>query len=990
MQSNSFVAAFLVKILLLILITTITITPPQQVVGDPFFYITEASQKYTEVENYIQKTLPLPANYTERTTFSVDFYNALQLLRIPRHGSSKLKFAETQVLLQPQGGGLHGTEARALLEDKSDDAIIDEIFAMPLPTQSNGNNTQLSETNTNNTNNNHNHNNSTTTAAATHSIGRSLLEFALEHLFYRNQTVIVSPTTKPRKYDLPRQMAKRPPTHGWRRFYIAINLYNNEATIPFLTGALVAFIEDELGPFFDISTSVVVSIFTNESKDRTALLVKRLLIPRLQRAGVRNIFATVAGTCYTYDKVPKWMPRIEWMSCVRNKALEPLYNWGMQLFSPAFYASSWECEKNNNCTSVNAFLNEMRPLRRYKMSTNGNASNNVKNFTSIHNNDHNNNGTKKNDDNNNINNINNNNNNNNNSRGSAGFPPWEIVHDDPDGDNMVVLFFNDIFFRPQDITTLLESVEEPLIAARRESHGVMEEDAPTHSALKEKHKGIGTTFDMACGMDFYYSFYDRWVSRDRFGKPFTGYMPYTDEPETQAAFSRIIAHTGSVYGRKQAIPVKCCWNGVAAIRGRLFLSPLRGMKRNVGDTESTLHKEWQKQQEQKGEREVGKKRENFTVEMDGIAHTLEDEIQLWKGQKYRYDPEAHKQVINLYYLILLKRLSLRRERWAYNVSKFSKDTRLYLPLYNIPLSASAIRAKYGIELSTSVKDSLITSGIAEEEIGNSVYYRAVEPGIRFRHALLPSFGATVEGRHTVQDDVCVSSECLLICQDILHAALLEGRAPVILMNPNVRVAYESAHFDRITGWFYNSYVVFALFSWLRYFFLLFYSSFGHWESSSEAGIPTSAADDWTAGNYNRTAVIGHTYPGGVTRSRLVNITRASLMVCHVPEETVLSSFIRFATLGFFLIVCLHVCQKCVRHVLQYCAFVWRSLMYSKCFYAMLRIRWYLMRALLHPRGKIAFGCPRCITRVIRWILHSRLLHCCTSCETPEEGEVFLL
>jgi hypothetical protein len=97
------------------------------------------------------------------------------------------------------------------------------------------------------------------------------------------------------------------------------------------------------------------------------------------------------------------------------------------------------------------------------------------------------------------------------------------------GRDVAVLFFNDIFFRPADIADLLTTNDGAV--------------------------------DLACGMDFYYAFYDTWVTRDVDGTRFDPWPPYAAYPATQRAIAA-----------KREAPVRCCWNGVALLRGSVFLA----------------------------------------------------------------------------------------------------------------------------------------------------------------------------------------------------------------------------------------------------------------------------------------------------------------------------------------------------------------------------------------------------------------------------------
>lgn len=133
-------------------------------------------------------------------------------------------------------------------------------------------------------------------------------------------------------YETPRRRATVRPEYKWKKFYIAINLFNNEQLIPYLTEALVAFIEDELSPFFSVKDSVVVSVYSNVSPDATGVLIREMLVPRLQQAGVKKIYVTTDGVCLGHSTKTKTLNRIHWLSCCRNKVMEPLYDMGMNVF----------------------------------------------------------------------------------------------------------------------------------------------------------------------------------------------------------------------------------------------------------------------------------------------------------------------------------------------------------------------------------------------------------------------------------------------------------------------------------------------------------------------------------------------------------------------------------------------------------------------------------------------------------------------------------
>lgn len=67
-------------------------------------------------------------------------------------------------------------------------------------------------------------------------------------------------------------------------------------------------------------------------------------------------------------------------------------------------------------------------------------------------------------------------------------------------------------------------------------------------------------YDLACGLDFYNTFYDQWVARDVNGDPFYSHFPFVRDA-TSAARVR----------RDQWFEAKCCWNGVAVMRAAPFL-----------------------------------------------------------------------------------------------------------------------------------------------------------------------------------------------------------------------------------------------------------------------------------------------------------------------------------------------------------------------------------------------------------------------------------
>lgn len=101
-------------------------------------------------------------------------------------------------------------------------------------------------------------------------------------------------------------------------------------------------------------------------------------------------------------------------------------------------------------------------------------------------------------------------------------------HTPPLSSSIAVIFFNDIYFRASDMIRLLTV--------------------------------NGGDVDLSCGLDYYTAFYDVWVTRDVAGRPIDDRPPYSSDPSVQRAF---------LLGK----PMKatCCWNGVAIIRGSVFL-----------------------------------------------------------------------------------------------------------------------------------------------------------------------------------------------------------------------------------------------------------------------------------------------------------------------------------------------------------------------------------------------------------------------------------
>ena len=100
-----------------------------------------------------------------------------------------------------------------------------------------------------------------------------------------------------------------------------------------------------------------------------------------------------------------------------------------------------------------------------------------------------------------------------------------------DYNNTMIIFFNDVIFRFEDIINLLSTNKED--------------------------------YDVVCGLDMFYMFYDRWVSIDLEGEGMSKYFPYFINKEGQ---DLVVNH--------QPIRVFSCWNGVIAFKAL----PLKGKK----------------------------------------------------------------------------------------------------------------------------------------------------------------------------------------------------------------------------------------------------------------------------------------------------------------------------------------------------------------------------------------------------------------------------
>ncbi|KAK7195197.1 Cryptococcal mannosyltransferase 1 [Novymonas esmeraldas] len=689
-----------------------------------------------------------------------------------------------------------------------------------------------------------------------------------------------------RRVTVPRRRAAHTPTHGWDHFYMAVNLWKNEAVLPDLTEALVVFLEEEVKPLHDLATRVVVSIYASVSPDRTAELIDTVLIPRLHAVGVRHVYATTEGACLGYVERQPFHERIEWMACIRNKALEPLYEAGMSVFT----------------TSQQQQQQQQRPGN----STHAN-------------------------------------------RGAG---------EDGGADGLVVLFFNDIFFRPQDVTTLLESRAEPLMEATTMPHGwVPASPTAAPPPPPPHHPGTTTTttttFDVACGMDFYFTFYDTWVARDRLGHPFDAQMPYTDDHPTQEAFSRALAAGRRSRGTAAAtaIPVKCCWNGLAAIRGRLFLAPAPPHRRGF-DAETEQAAAPADVADLAGGAAVLQRASGAVYDRIGdvrdvlnttalaryytrvLARRLQSRCASWSATRHEiaevtgrplYSPETCANSSSFARLLqsVVDHEAQHRAAAEADWTQLQLETHNHTPLLLL-LSTAPERARRDKDggggaaaAAAAAAGDAASPPAARRVADDSLYFRARHPAVRFRHAFTPSYGATVAGQVPVRDDVCLSSECLLLCQDVMHAALLQDRrAPIILLNPNVRVAYEAAHFDRIMrhGWFFANPYVYRAWTVVRRAQLWWWpppppsssdaaaaaaatagqDDVAEGTQLREHGVATSALDDWltTASTPSRRAAavrriavqagngsvvaVGHVDVAALTRMDCQRITAGSI------------------------------------------------------------------------------------------------------------------
>jgi len=96
------------------------------------------------------------------------------------------------------------------------------------------------------------------------------------------------------------------------------------------------------------------------------------------------------------------------------------------------------------------------------------------------------------------------------------------------GQHIRVVFMNDIYYKASDILRLIST--------------------------------RGMNYDIACAMDFYWSFYDSWVTRDLNGDHFHEHYPYVSHPASKEHLRR-----------GEPFEVISCWNGAIVMDGAPFL-----------------------------------------------------------------------------------------------------------------------------------------------------------------------------------------------------------------------------------------------------------------------------------------------------------------------------------------------------------------------------------------------------------------------------------
>lgn len=97
-----------------------------------------------------------------------------------------------------------------------------------------------------------------------------------------------------------------------------------------------------------------------------------------------------------------------------------------------------------------------------------------------------------------------------------------------DAQRTKILFFNDIWYEADDIFSLLATNQGK--------------------------------YDMACALDYFYRFYDDWVTRDVYGAHLLPFYPHFKDGKDRQA-----------QRNGEAVQVFSCWNGVVAMNGSMFL-----------------------------------------------------------------------------------------------------------------------------------------------------------------------------------------------------------------------------------------------------------------------------------------------------------------------------------------------------------------------------------------------------------------------------------
>eukprot|EP01125_Pyxidicula_operculata_P000556 TRINITY_DN10563_c0_g1_i1.p1 TRINITY_DN10563_c0_g1~~TRINITY_DN10563_c0_g1_i1.p1 ORF type:complete len:347 (-),score=25.36 TRINITY_DN10563_c0_g1_i1:368-1408(-) len=107
-----------------------------------------------------------------------------------------------------------------------------------------------------------------------------------------------------------------------------------------------------------------------------------------------------------------------------------------------------------------------------------------------------------------------------------------------------IIYFNDIHYQSTDIIRLL-----------RTNQG---------------------NYDMACGLDFYWQFYDAWVTRDLSGSSLRGYYPYFEDNVAQQQ-----VRSG------KPVRVFSCWNGVVVMKAEPLMDRENPLKFRVSNRLAT-------------------------------------------------------------------------------------------------------------------------------------------------------------------------------------------------------------------------------------------------------------------------------------------------------------------------------------------------------------------------------------------------------------------